>query len=163
MLMFRELHLARWRCGFLGVCAICLLGCSGGAKGGPKLVAVTGIVTYKGQPVPGARVMFLGDGSQVPSVGVTASDGKFTLASLTGAGAVPGTHLVAIQKEAEETSTATFLTMEEAVLEAQKPPPAPPKKPTSLIPPKYAQAQTSGLQFEVKESGGNHFAIELTD
>jgi hypothetical protein len=142
----------------------CLIGCGGGSTGGPKLVPVTGVVTYKGQPVPGARVMFLGDGSKPPSIGVTGTDGKFSLASMTGAGAVPGTHMVAVEKEGAKTDAPIVQTMDEAMLDYQKQQQAPPAKvEPSLIPTKYTNAQTSGLTFEVKESATNHFEIVLND
>lgn len=112
-----------------------LPGC-GGSKKGPKLLRVTGVLTYKGQPVPEARVMFMGDGSSPPSVGVTNEEGKFALSSMTGAGAVPGQHRVAVEKNGESVDPPVFMTMDEAVEAAKKPAPKS-SSAASLIPPKY--------------------------
>ncbi len=135
-------------------------GC-GGASDAPTLYRVTGIVTYKGQNVPGAKVMFMGDGSKPPAVGITNEDGKYSLSSLAGTGAVAGRHAIAVIKESEpDPSEKVNMSMEEAAAAAQKPEKS--SRPTSLIPAKYADPQTSGLEFEVT-SGTNDFPIELTD
>ena len=136
------------------------LGC-GGAADAPTLYRVTGVVTYKGQNVPGAKVMFMGDGTKPPAVGVTNEEGKYSLSSLAGTGAVAGRHVVAVIKESEaDPAEKVNMSMEEAAAAAQKPEKS--SKPTSLIPGKYADPQTSGLEFEVT-SGTNDFPIELKD
>ncbi|MFO1002875.1 MAG: carboxypeptidase-like regulatory domain-containing protein [Planctomycetaceae bacterium] len=135
-------------------------GC-GGASDAPTLYRVSGIVTYKGQNVPGAKVMFMGDGTKPPAVGITNEDGKYSLSSLAGTGAVAGRHVVAVIKESEPDPTEKVnMSMEEAAAAAQKPEKS--SKPTSLIPAKYADPQTSGLEFEVT-SGTNDFPIDLKD
>jgi hypothetical protein len=136
-------------------------GASGGGTPPPKLYPVTGSVKYKGQAVPGAKVMFLGDGKSPPAVGVTDDSGNFSLSSLAGAGAVGGTHIVAIVKNTGNEAPKVMMTMEEAAAAAQNPPK--PAAESSLIPAKYTDGATSGLQYEVKASGDNHFDIELTD
>jgi len=135
-------------------------GC-GGASDAPKLYRVTGVVSYKGQNVPGAKVMFLGDGTKPPAVGITNDEGKYSLSSLAGTGAVAGRHVVAVVKESEaDPAEKINMSMEEAAAAAQKP--DKPSKPMSLIPAKYSSPQTSGLEFEVT-SGTNEFPIELKD
>jgi len=135
-------------------------GC-GGVSDAPKLYRVTGVVTYKGQNVPGAKVMFMGDGTKPPAVDITNDDGKYSLSSLAGPGAVAGRHIVAVVKESEaEPFEKINMSMEEAAVASQKP--EKPAKPTSLIPAKYSSPQSSGLEFEVT-SGTNEFAIELID
>lgn len=136
-------------------------GCSGGAKDKPKLYRVTGAVTYKGQPVPGAKVMFLGDGKSPPAVGVTDDSGKFILSSLAGTGAVAGKHPVMIVKNTDAAPEAPADTSMEAAAKAAQTKNVAPKE-ASLIPAKYANAATSGLEFEVKTSG-NDFPIDLKD
>jgi hypothetical protein len=136
-------------------------GCGGDGPAPPKLYGVTGAVSYKGQPVPGAKVMFLGDGKSPPAVGVTDDAGKFSLSSLAGTGAVAGKHTVVIVKNTDAEPANVMMSMEEAALAAQNPP-EPPKE-TSLIPAKYTNAATSGLEFEVQTSGDNEFKIDLTD
>jgi len=136
------------------------VGC-GGASDAPTLHKVTGTVTYNGEAVPGAKVMFLGDGTKPPAVGVTDTAGKYTLSSLAGTGAVAGKHAVAVVKMSEvEDPAKVNMTMEEAAAAVQEPEKN--TTATSLIPTKYSDAQTSGLEFEVK-SGANEFSIELKD
>ena len=145
----------------LMVTALCFASGCGGAADAPKLYRVTGVVTYKGQDVPGAKVMFMGDGTKPPAVGITNDDGKYSLSSLAGTGAVSGRHVVAVIKEAEaDPAQKVNMTMEEAAAAAQAPEKS--SKPTSLIPAKYADPQTSGLEFEVT-TGTNDFSIDLTD
>jgi hypothetical protein len=143
--------------------AACLLlaGCGDGGPPKPELYRVTGTVTYKGHPVPGAKVMFLGDGKSPPSVGITDDAGNFTLSSLAGSGAVAGKHTVAIVKNTDAEPADTMMSMEEAAAAARNPPKRPAEG--SLIPAKYGNAATSGLEFEVATSGSNHFEIELKD
>jgi len=143
--------------------AFVIAGCSGGSsKGKPQLYRASGKLTYNGQPVPGAKVMFLGDGKAVPAVGVTDSEGNFTLSSLAGSGAAAGKHLVAISKNTDAEKPANVnVSMEEAAKAAQNPP----KESTeaSLVPKKYTNAATSGLEFEVTPNGKNYFEIDLKD
>ena len=136
------------------------MGC-GGASDAPRLYKVTGTVTYKGEAVPGAKVMFMGDGTKPPAVGVTSDAGKYSLSSLAGTGAVAGRHVVIVVKESEAEAPANInMSMEEAAAAAQEPEKDPAA--TSLIPAKYSSAQTSGLEFEVQTSS-NEFLIELVD
>jgi hypothetical protein len=139
-----------------------LVGCGGRAKDAPKLYRVSGSVTYKGQPVPGAKVMFLGDGKSPPAVGVTDDSGKFALSSLAGSGAVAGKHPVMIVKNTDAAPDAPADTSMEGAAKAAQAKNSAPKE-ASLIPSKYANAATSGLEFEVKASGSNDFTIDLKD
>jgi hypothetical protein len=63
-----------WRlsAGVLCLCAWMIVGC-GGAR---PLGTVTGTVTYKGAPVPAAKVLFYGAGDQVANA-VTDEDGSY--------------------------------------------------------------------------------------
>lgn len=158
--MPRDLREAVHRIVWIGL-AISSAGCGGKAADAPKLYRVTGTVTYKGQPVPEATVMFLGDGSIPPAVGQTDSVGGYNLASMAGLGAVAGNHIVTVRKEVPgDPPQSVNASMEEAAAAAQQA--NKPKGPISLIPAKYADAKTSGLQFEVT-TGTNEFAIELKD
>ncbi len=76
----------RWRLGVLSavIAAVCT-GCGGGgAKDAPTVAPVTGQVTRKGAPLPGAKVIFspIGqpDGAlNSPSYAITDDSGKYTL------------------------------------------------------------------------------------
>lgn len=131
----------------------------------PKTVPVTGKVLYKGLPVDGATVGFLGDGKIPPALGKTDSQGRFELTtSDPGDGAVVGNHQVIVTKvvgtKAAKAATGP-MSMEEAAKRAAQPAEA--AGPQSLLPEQYAEAKTSGLSFEVKASGTNDFTIELKD
>ncbi len=129
------------------VVAATLSGCSGKANG-PELARVKGTVTFQGQPLKNATVVFLPaqQGVRLAS-GTTDDNGRFELMTdVPGDGAVLGKHRVTITVRAVEQS----LTQEEqsALLLAGKS--VPQGKP--LIPEKYFQFETSGLSAEVKES-----------
>ena len=143
----------------LMIISAAVAGCGGAVKGAPKLYRVSGTVTYKGQPVAGAKVMFMGDGTKAPAVGVTDDAGRYSLSSLAGSGAVEGKHVVAIMKESEPDPAAKVnMSMEEAAEAAKKP--AKTGAGTSLIPAKYQKPETSGLEFVVKPES-NTIPIEL--
>lgn len=144
------------------IASLLIAGCGGGGPDdAPELYGVTGTIKYNGQPVPGAKVMFLGDGSAPPAVGVTNSSGEFVLSSLAGTGAAAGKHAVVVVKNSESATSQPALTMEEAAEAAQNPPSE--STETSLIPSKYGSAATSDLSFEVSSTGANHYDIVLTD
>ena len=65
----------------------------GGCGSGSDLAPVSGTVTYKGQPVAGATVVFMGDGNTRPATAITAADGSYSLMTLDSAGDVAG-HLL---------------------------------------------------------------------
>jgi hypothetical protein len=65
-----------------------------GCGGGPKIVPVSGVATYKGEPVPSLLLNFQPDNGR-PSWGVTDAGGRFTLDyDPQNKGAVVGTHTV---------------------------------------------------------------------
>lgn len=137
-------------------------GCSGGGSSGPKVVAARGKVTYKNLPVEGAIVSFLGDGKTAPAMGTTDSKGEFVLTTVRAYdGAIAGVHRVTVSKVVGPPPSSTKpMSMEEAAKAANSGPPA---KPTSMLPERYASADSSGLQFEVKQGDKNDFAIDLID
>jgi len=69
-----------------------------GCSDAKVMVAVSGSVIAKGQPVAGALVMFLpqSDPIGLTASGVTAEDGKFVLSSGVDKGIAPGTYRVTI-------------------------------------------------------------------
>jgi hypothetical protein len=80
------------------VLAAISLSCSSAA--GDKLNSVSGKVTYKNQPLPGALVTFHPKGvtgmSAVTSTGLTAEDGTFTLTTGQKTGVPAGEYVVTI-------------------------------------------------------------------
>ncbi len=141
---------------FALVCSAILIGCGGPAEdpNRPATVAVSGTVTYNGQPIEGATVAFL---PKVPAgtgaSGRTDASGKFGLTAFQpGDGAVPGSYLVTIVK-----------TEAQGGGEVQEDSSAAPAVPKSLLPEKYGNPQGSGLTAEVKEGAENQFTFDLKD
>ena len=136
--LFRRLFVLPFAC--------CLaLGCGDGR---PDRVQVTGVVTYNGQPVEGARVTFYCPGGR-PASGVTDNDGRFSVGTydLTD-GAVLGTHTATVvkTKPVEGVDLTDPGRMVDHVL------PAPYRNPTD-----------SPLSVTVTTDGENDFRLELVD
>jgi hypothetical protein len=137
---FSHFALALCACG-----ALVVVGCGDGQ---PKTYPVTGTVTYQGQPVEGAQVMFTPTAGRAAE-GTTDSAGKFTLTTLkSGDGALAGAHRVSITK---------------IVTQASKDPDNPYGTSTNALPPRYANPAQSPLQKDVSASGPNDFTFDLTD
>jgi hypothetical protein len=134
--------------------ALLMAGCSGSGIGGTA--PVTGKVTYKGQPVEGAVVSFIGEGDSTRvATAVSGAGGVYELSTLENKGALPGKYSVTVTKS--ETATGAAQSMEEAA-KALAPPPAS----KELLPAKYAIPGQSPLKFEVK-SGSNTIDLPLED
>lgn len=140
--------------------AINLAGC-GGAKsdkwteGRQPTYPATGSVTYKGNPLPDATVVFQSSGPEpVTAVARTDASGKFVMRTYDDkSGAVAGEHKVII-----------------TAVKVEGPPPGadldkvdPTVKETSLIPTKYGDFAQSGLTANVSEQGPNTFEFTLED
>jgi hypothetical protein len=123
-----ENSLDRFGVGLLSCLILIVAGC---ADKGPELTEVTGQVLIDGKPLTTGSVVTLpvqGRGAR----GTIDAEGNFTLStSDMGPGAMPGRHQVAV------------IAMEES----DNPSPEAPRR--SLIPQKYASAETSGLFIEV--------------
>jgi hypothetical protein len=135
--------------------AVLFTGC--GAEGSntdrPATVPASGIVTYQGQPVDNAIVVFQPSASgSVAASALTNSEGEFDLKAFpTEAGAVPGSYTVAIMKISQEESSPEESSG--SLVGKQK----------SLIPAKYGIAAQSGLVAEIPEDGTEGLYFELND
>lgn len=145
---------------FLSSCALTLLllaGCGGPedpwkAKR-PKTTAVTGRITYKGNPLDEAVVTFYAYSGNVTSYGRTDPQGQFKLTTFEpDDGATIGPHKVAIQK---------FENLPIPEDPESAPRPGPKVEPRSLIPERYGNMKTSTLTADVSEGGPNEFVFEL--
>jgi hypothetical protein len=132
------------------LCPILLSGC-GGSASELNVVPARGIVTFDGQPVEGANVIFSpADGKQtLASQAVTDSEGRFEMSTHSGGGKfvpgiAPGRYAVAVTK-LDTAAVSTTL--------------APPK---DLLPKKYGSPQTSGLSADVTAGSENDFEFMLT-
>ncbi len=74
---------------------VALVSTVGCGDGGIELHETSGVVKYKGQPVPDATVTFVSD-TGPPAIGMTDAAGKFTLNTLGSTGAAAGTYGVSI-------------------------------------------------------------------
>lgn len=118
------------------------VGCGGKQEDLPDTVAVSGMVTYKGAPVPEATIMLYPVQGRKPASGRTDADGKFTLTTFNkDDGALPGEHQVTVN---------AFQSTPEGV--SMK----------SSIPIKYSNPSSSPLKVTVAE-GDADLKLELTD
>jgi hypothetical protein len=152
----------------VGVGLSAFVGCGGDDL--PKRYPVYGTVTYKGKPVESGTITFTPDDlHKGRSAGGTIKDGYYSLASLeTDDGAMAGNYKVTVvaQKMITDGLDPKLKMMyEKAHATGGVPIPAQVKKKITvedLVPKKYADPATSGLQAEVRETS-NKADFELTD
>jgi hypothetical protein len=126
------------------VLALAFLVLAGGCGSG--LAPVSGTVTLDGKPLTKGNVCFIPAASGPSAYGTISSDGTYQLQTGVATGLAPGEYRVTVASAAEIPAPTP-----------QNPEPVP----VSLLPPKYASAETSGLKFTVTSSGGK-FDIPLT-
>jgi hypothetical protein len=161
------------RTGFIAtilvIALLAMTGCSG-----PRVVPVTGKVTYKGKPLSQATVTFIpmeveGNLKSV-AVSLTDSEGQFTLQTRLGAndrmGTVPGTYRVAVSKFVpphgmSEADYQKKLDEEHALHQKGIVPatPVPPRR--ELLAPEYSNTQSGTLRATVTTDGKNEFAFDI--
>lgn len=133
--------------------SLLLPGCGGREIAG-EVAPVSGTVTYKGNPVADAAVVFYPVGGGKVATGKTDDQGKYTLTTYdSGDGALVGEHSVTVVVQPSVTETEIDSPDAYAVPEAGG---------GSSIPAKYASKESSGLTKTVA-SGDNDIPIELTD
>lgn len=126
-----------------------LQGCGGPEDTRPARNVVSGVVTYKGEPVEEAIVVFRPSeaGGQTAN-GRTDSEGVFTMGTFEGSdGVVAGDYTVMISKM-ESTGSSNALPEDDPNYDPNPKPEPPPK---NLLPEKYASADTSGLTVSITE------------
>jgi len=127
-----------------------------GCGGGSNMSAVSGKVTYKGNPLPNADVTFSPESSAgTPAAGRTDASGSFVLSTPSkGQGASPGkyrVHVIARGPDRPPKPGETGSGMPGEMMPGD-----------ALIPMKYFAPDSSGLTFEVKK-GSNTANFELTN
>lgn len=132
------------------VCAIALTGLLAGCGSGTgPLVAVTGTVSYQGQPLPGGMIVFTPDSAKGTQGSIGSAkihpDGSFSLSTGDSSGVVPGWHRI------------TVVAISDSVPSSGQPYPIP----VSLIPEKYRSGDLSGLVREVRTGQENTFHLNL--
>jgi hypothetical protein len=132
--------------------SLCLLSACGSSDK-PELLAVTGTVTYKTQPLKNASVVFMPEGGMV-AIGRTDEAGHFELNTQGEPGAAEGTYKVVI-------TAVEDLPQKEAGQTADGGPVERPGLSKSLIPEKYGSPKTSGLDATVS-ADKKEFTFALT-
>jgi hypothetical protein len=127
---------------------VCLTLTTGCGSGRPKCVSISGVVTYHGQPLEGAVVIFIPPKSR-SATGITDTQGRFTLQTFSaGDGGVLGDHVVCISKTVVDATA------------AQK---SPYSKTKSLLPAIYGTPVKTPLRATVTAEGPNEFKFDLKD
>lgn len=140
----------------LGMSLLCWLSGCGGGGDTPDTYTTTGVVTYNGEPLAGANVVFHpiqdGGGSR-PGTGVTNENGEFTIRMFGQDGALPGDYKVTVMIAPPETEA----TDEEVYAE-------PTGDEESPIPRIYTTVLETPLTATVTEDAEkNHFTFSLED
>lgn len=121
---------------------------------GPSLFEAGGTVTYHGEPLEDATVIFQPNDGPL-ATGKTDAEGHFFLATRGEPGAVAGPGKIAItaveQLKEIEAKPAGGMPTEEELAKASR----------SRIPPKYGNVRTSDLQATVTPDEENAFLFEL--
>jgi hypothetical protein len=135
----------RWGLLLIGM-ALCLaIGCDGGR---PARVVVSGVVTYRGQPVDGASVTFIPTGAR-PAAGATDPQGRFTLQTFDPSdGAIVGQHVVCVAKAIPDPTDQRDSLVRRHI---------------SVLPARYASPVSSPLKADVTAGGPNDFRFDLVD
>ena len=139
---------------------------------------VSGVVTYQGKPVEGARVTLAPSGTEIApgavldrdsepvakaARGMTDAEGKFTVKTyfnpkVNAPGARPGEYTVTVTKFLPPEG----MTLMEWDLAQQQPNPnTPPLR--WVVPKKFSNARTSELSATIKKGEKNHFKLDLVD
>ena len=138
-----------WIVGLVAVSVITAVGCGGGDK--LRMADAAGTVTYNGDPLEGATVVFVPE-SGLPATGITDAEGRFTWNTRGDSGAVVGPGKVAITA------------VEQLIVVEGREPTADElaNMSRSLLPEKYGHPTTSELSAEVKADEDNQFTFKLT-
>ena len=144
--------------------ALCSAGCgSGTPKGRLPVYKVTGLVTYKGKPLPDADITFFNAEANRSAFGRTNSEGQYELTTYAPRdGALEGTHKVTVTKIPPVPPTPTPAPVDSP---DYVPPTAnqstDPPRPKSEVPEKYGKADESGLTATVVKDGDNKIDLPL--
>ena len=138
---------------------VLLAGCGGG------LAPVSGTVTLDGEPVAGAKVTFLPAGPGIPATGTTDATGRYQLRIGSGRTGVPrGRYGVTVSKLKVSTVTEGEARRVAAAASVG----AVETEPTSdglvqviehVVPRRYADPATSGLEVDVTSAGDEALAL----
>lgn len=134
-----------------------LIALGGCGDSGPSTRQVKGVVTYRGQPVAQAAVMFspVKGGQGLPAAGQTNEAGEFSLWTGSKTGAAPGEYVVTVSKS-ELVPTGEKIPKPEGGMEDVM-------TTKDLLPPIYKLSTTSPLKVTVEAGKKNEYKFELED
>lgn len=132
------------------------------------MAPVVGTVTYRGQPVAGAKISFMTVGAPRSATGTSDATGRFALSTFSeGDGALVGSHIVTVFKPKVDVAIAGpdpnldreayLAAMDAAAQKAMQS-----QAIESALPAKYSDSTKSGLRVVVG-AGANDVPILLTD
>lgn len=135
------------------------LGCGGGSDKfkaqRPKTVLAQGVVTYNGEPLAGAIVIFVPPTGGTAASSATNAAGQFDAKAFPpDPGAVPGTYKVTVTKNAPMPEAPSTPASHDS-------PAIPEAKPVSLVPAKYTDAKKTPLTVTLDEKGNTDIKLEL--
>lgn len=141
--------------GSLLIATLALVGCGSDSGIQPeKTVPVSGIVTYRGKPLPGYLVTFSPVVGRRNAGAMTDQEGRFVLGTnKEGDGCPPGRCRIAVRWGG--------LPPEEPGQEVLIDDPRLLQKQPINLPPKYEEPNTSGLEVEVPPSGLSDYKLDL--
>jgi len=141
----------RRNCLFCWIALVIVAGCSSPPSDRPKTVPVAGVVLKRGQPLAKVSIAFISSAGQM-AMGTTDDKGQFKLTtSQPDDGATVGEHKVSL---GFVTESPVSNSPEELAKAAQV---------KSPVPPRYGDANTSGLTATVPPEGKTDFKFEITD
>lgn len=121
------------------------------------LASASGIVTYRGKPLPNASVTFIPQDGSLPALATTDQKGWFSMRTQGENGAFVGSHAVVIIaiEQTRELTDEEFDRMTAQQLAAVR---------RSLIPKRYGNRESSGLIVQVAADADlNEFVFDLQD
>lgn len=140
---------SRYRAHSRWLCCITMsvfLSAVSGCNESSQISQVSGRVTLDGSPIGVGTIVYAPSSGGKPATGSIESDGSYCVNTSREPGLAPGKYQVAV----------SIREMPKNVKRSDHPPPG-----KLLIPEKYEQAMTSGLQFEILP-GANEIDIKLT-
>lgn len=148
---------------FLFTPAVFVLFALSGCGGDARVAEVGGTILLDGNPVADASVAFMPSEGGRPAFGITDAEGKYALSTFeTDDGALIGPHAVTVTLvEEAKASDATYDdeglgSLEAEMQTSQK------ARDKWIVPERYADAETSGLNFEVTRGQQNVADFSLT-
>lgn len=148
--------------------ALVVVGCNGGNA---NVAKVTGTLTYNGEKVAGANVMFVNDDNSITASGVTNDQGVYELSTFVGGnpytGGPVGHCRVYVTKttsvEVKEVKDANGNPDPTAMMAQMVNADGTSNMPQSLLPEKFASPDGSGLEFTIEAGKDNVYDIPLAD